>query len=201
MSGSFLNRIATVRQGAYLPHWTLDGAIYHAAFRLADALPVAVAEGYRRESAALLSEAGADPTADVQDRLHALFSERIERYLDAGHGACWLARPAIAELTAKALQHFESARYHLRAWCVMPNHVHVVVQPSGGHDLSGILHSWKSFTAKEANRLLERTGEFWQKESYDRIVRDADDLENTVRYVRENPLKAGLHNWRWVWPT
>lgn len=83
----------------------------------------------------------------------------------------------------------------------MPNHMYVVVQPSGGHDLSGILHSWKSFTAKEANRLLERTGEFWQKESYDRIVRAAGDLENTVRYVRENPRKAGLHNWRWVGPT
>ncbi len=82
----------------------------------------------------------------------------------------------------------------------MPNHVHVVVQPMFGHELSEILHSWKSFSAHEANRVVNRDGEFWQKESYDHIIRDEDDLVRTIRYVRENPIKIGLENWRWVWP-
>ncbi|MSU23660.1 MAG: hypothetical protein EXS32_07540 [Opitutus sp.] len=200
MSAPFLNRLATVRQGAYLPHWTLDGAIYHTVFRLADALPAAVVERYRRERAALLVEAGEHSSRDTHDRLRELFSERIELLLDAGHGGCWLAQPKIAELIAGALRHFDGERYHLHAWCVMPNHVHVVFQPITGHGLTVILHSWKSFTANAANGALGRAGEFWQKESYDHIVRDADDLERTIRYVRENPISAGLANWRWVWP-
>lgn len=80
----------------------------------------------------------------------------------------------------------------------MPNHVHAVVRP-GSHDLSSILHTWKSFTASEANRSLGRSGEFWQKESYDHIVRDESELERTVRYVVENPVNAGLADWRWTW--
>ena len=200
MPGSFLNRLATVRQGAFLPHWMLDGAIYHTVFRLADALPVSVVESYRDERTALLAEAGENLPPDAQDRLHKLFSERIERFLDTGHGRCSLSHSAIAQDVAGALSHFDGKRYQLHAWCVMPNHVHVVVQPLPPHELSAILHSWKSFTAHNALRLLGRSGEFWQKESYDHLVRDADDLERTIRYVRENPLSAGLRDWGWVWP-
>ena len=200
MPGSFLNRLATVRQGAFLPHWTLDGAIYHTVFRLADALPVSVVESYRHERAALLAEAGENPPPDAQDRLHKLFSKRIERFLYAGHGACSLAHLDIAQTVAGALCHFNDERYRLHAWCVMPNHVHVVVQPLPSHELSAILHSWKSFTAHKALGVLGRSGEFWQKESYDHIVRDAGDLERTSRYVRENPVSAGLRGWGWVWP-
>ena len=200
MPSSFLNQLATVRQGAYLPHWTLDGAIYHTVFRLADALPAPVVERYRRERAALLAESGETPSSDTSERLRELFSARVERYLDAGQGACWLARPEVADLVAGALRHFNGERYHLHAWCVMPNHIHAVVQPIHGHKLSAVLHSWKSFTANRANDVLGRSGEFWQKESFDHIVRDAGDLERTVRYVQDNPKKADLGPWRWVWP-
>jgi REP element-mobilizing transposase RayT len=82
----------------------------------------------------------------------------------------------------------------------MPNHVHVIVEPLPSHELSDILQSWKSFTAKGANRLLQREGVFWQKESYDHIVRDRDELERTIRYVRGNPANARLKDWPWVWP-
>lgn len=83
----------------------------------------------------------------------------------------------------------------------MPNHVHVILRPLSSHALEDILHSWKSFTATAANKILGRTGAFWQKESYDHIVRDAHELQRTVKYVQENPSKAGLQNWPWVWPT
>jgi REP element-mobilizing transposase RayT len=194
--------LATVRQGAYLPHWTLEGAVYHVVFRLADSLPGDVLRRYQTEREALLSEAGAIDRASsaLQDRLQFLFSERVETFLDQGRGACWLAREPVADIVAGALRHFDGARYALLAWCVMPNHVHIVVNPGPSCELSDIVHSWKSFTASEANAVIGRAGRFWQKEYFDHIVRDGRELENTVRYVQENPLKAGLKNWKWVWP-
>jgi REP element-mobilizing transposase RayT len=104
----------------------------------------------------------------------------------------------VARLVAGALTHFDGERYGLLAWCVMPNHVHAVFRPLEGFALSAILHSWKSFTASAANRVLGRKGEFWQAESYDHLVRDGDDLANQVRYVAQNPCKAGLAEWPWV---
>jgi len=200
MSGSSVHRLTKVRQGAYLPHWTLDGANYHVVFRLADSLPAAVVEDYRKEQAALLAETADPADPAIQDRLRALFSSRIEQLLDTGRAACWLARTEIADLTAGSLRHFDGTRYHLHAWCVMPNHVHAVMQPLEPHELPDILHSWKSYIATVANRLLRRSGEFWQKESYDHVIRDAAEMEKTIRYVQANPAGAGLQDWPWVWP-
>jgi REP element-mobilizing transposase RayT len=113
----------------------------------------------------------------------------------------------VADKVRDALLHFDAVRYSLAAWCVMPNHVHVVVRPFGGitggtpvplSELSEILHSWKSFSAKEANKLLRRSGEFWQAESYDHLIRNEADFRHAVKYVLDNPIKAGLKNWRWV---
>ena len=81
----------------------------------------------------------------------------------------------------------------------MPNHVHAVVRPFAPHPLPEILKTWKGFSARQANRVLSHQGEFWQPESYDHLIRDDVDLVNAIRYVRDNPLKAGLVDWAWVW--
>ena len=80
----------------------------------------------------------------------------------------------------------------------MPNHVHVVFRPIGNHQLAAILHSWKSYTANAANRILKRTGSFWQREYYDHLIRNEEDFLRIVRYVMNNPVKAGLRDWPWV---
>jgi REP element-mobilizing transposase RayT len=80
----------------------------------------------------------------------------------------------------------------------MPNHAHVVFSPLAEHKLKDILHSWKSFSAEEANRLLGRTGHFWQREYLDHLVRNEASLLKITRYVKENPQRAGLRNWPWV---
>ena len=129
--------------------------------------------------------------------LEKLHSERVESYLDAGHGRCWLQQPEIAEIVQNALKHFDGKRYHLLAWCIMPNHVHLVVQPLHAVRISALVHSWRSWTAKEANKLLERDGEFWQAESYDHLVRDETDLRHVVQYAFENPEKSGFSDWVW----
>lgn len=195
-----LRHQVTVRHGAYLPHWTDSGASYAVCFRLADSLPQSVVSKWQRERSALLAEAGnRELSPGVQDRLRELFSERVERFLDNGHGACWLRQPAIALLVSDALRHFDNRRYSLHAWCVMPNHVHVVVRPLGAHTLAAILKSWKGFTGKDANRRLMRVGAFWQAEYYDHLIRDAADFAHSVRYVLENPSRVGLLDWPWVW--
>lgn len=114
-------------------------------------------------------------------------------------GSCVLADREISALVQGALLHFEGERYRLSAWCVMPNHVHVVVAPTGGHGLSGVLHSWKSFTANQINRRLGLRGVLWERESLDHLIRSERDLERFVRYVEQNPVEAGFcsspENW------
>jgi len=188
------------REGAYLPHWTKDGAIYAVTFRLADALPAGVTEAWRVERDGILQrakEAGRELTRDEVGELRRLHTDRIESLLDAGHGQCWLRKPEVAALLQQTLDKFDKQRYHLLAWCIMPNHVHLVVRPKAGVELSQIMHSLKSWTAKEANRVLRRTGEFWQAEYYDHLIRDEQDLAHSVRYAFENPEKAGWRVWRW----
>ncbi len=87
---------------------------------------------------------------------------------------------------------FDGGRYHLQAWVVMPNHVHALVTPNEAFTLSSILHSWKSYTAKRANQLLGRAGEFWQAEYFDRAIRDERHFEKAVAYIETNPVKAHL---------
>ena len=113
-----------------------------------------------------------------------------------------MSRTDVADLIASALKFFVGRRYELHAWVVMPNHVHVIVWPLAGHTLSEILHSWKSYTSKEANKLLHRGGEtFWQKESFDHWIRGDAERAQLVAYVENNPVKAGLckrpEDWKW----
>ena len=161
----------TIRQGAYLPHWTKSGAIYAVTFRLGDSLPQVVLESWIFERENILKTArqlGRSLTDKDEQRLRQLHSEKVGKYLDAGHGACYMKNERIAKVVADALKYFDGKRYDLFAWCVMPNHVHVVVKPYPHQNLQDILHSWKSFTAHEALKVLGRAEKFWKDESYDR---------------------------------
>jgi len=109
-----------------------------------------------------------------------------------------LRQSAIGEIVANSIQHLNGKDYRLIAWVVMPNHVHLVFKMLPDRSLSKAMHSLKSFTAKESNRLLGRTGLFWQREYYDRLIRNDAELERAVHYVRSNPEMAGLANWKWV---
>jgi Rad3-related DNA helicase/REP element-mobilizing transposase RayT len=187
-----------VRAGHFLPHWTKSGGIYAVTFRLADSMPAEVLGQWKAERDSIeRSAAHRDLTPPEQRRYEQLQSATLEKFLDAGHGKCWLRRPGIAELVTSALQHFHGERYRLLAWCVMPNHVHAVLQPFESFELADLMHSIKSWTGKEANRLLGRTGEFWQSEYYDHLIRDEDDLRHQMNYAWSNSDTAGLENWNW----
>jgi REP element-mobilizing transposase RayT len=185
------------RQGFYLPHWRLDGAIYHVVFRLADSVPAHLLREWVAEREFLLSRKEV-LSGEQATRLRHLVSARTQEFLDTGHGSCILAEGRNAQLVANALAFFQGSRYNIHAWCVMPNHVHVVVEPLDDHELSKILHSWKSFSSHEMRKVIGGTGSIWHRESYDHIVRNERSYRRVVQYVLDNPLRANLLGWRWV---
>lgn len=205
----------------HLPHYQPPGATLFITFRLAGSLPKAVLEELAAE--AQRQERRLEAIADEKER--AAQAERLARHLfgrwdEALHrrsnGPYDLQEPQVAALVAESLRYRDGRVYTLHAFCIMPNHVHLVCTPlpvvveqvgrfgkSPYYPLAQILHSLKRYTAREANRLLGRTGPFWQHESYDHAVRDAAELERIIRYVVNNPVAAGLvkeaNEWPWTY--
>jgi REP element-mobilizing transposase RayT len=171
-----------------LPHWRQEGVTYFVTFRLADSLPRGKLDEWLRERDAWIVAHPRPWDHVLSHEYHQRFTAKLEKWLDAGYGSCVLARSEIRSIVTNALHHFEDVRYSLDAWVVMPNHVHVVVTPWGDCPLSMVVHSWKSFTSHTILKLLpEWKGRFWQKESFDHIVRDADHLERFRLYIKGNP--------------
>jgi REP element-mobilizing transposase RayT len=127
----------------------------------------------------------------------------MDRYLDeARSGPTWLQKEEIAQLVLRSLQYAGDSLqfYTFHAWVIMSNHVHLLVAPRV--EPERFLQSVKGYTAREANRLLRRTGEpFWQGESYDRWIRDQQEFERVRKYIEYNPVRAGLaaspEQYRW----
>jgi putative DNA methylase len=178
------------RSRGYLPHWEAGETAQMIGFRLADSLPAVVLQRWQEE----LNQLPEDE-ASVKRR------QRIEVALDTGHGEAWLRDAGIADTVERALLYFDGTRYRLHSWVVMPNHVHVIATPLEHWSLADIVHSWKSFTAKKANAILKRSGSFWAREYYDRVIRDEGHHADAIAYVARNPVKAGLcrrpEDWRY----
>lgn len=175
-----------------LPHWRQEGRTYFVTFRLHDSLPQEKLAVLRKERDAWLAS-HPEPWSPAQRKeYHEHFSGRVQQWLDAGHGSCILGETVPGQIAASALKHFDARRYDLAAWVVMPNHVHALLMPRPGFDLGKILHSWKSFSAYEINKLTGRDGDVWQHETYDHIVRDPESLWHFARYIVYNPRQAGV---------
>ena len=162
----------TVRK---LRHFDGPESAQFVTFRLFDSLPDEVVEKWRSECS---SEAD--------------FRRRVEQFLDNGQGECWLQIKAIAEIVVSALKFHNDVRYELVAWVLMPNHVHILLKLFENQHLPEILHSIKSFSAQKANQYLDRKGQFWQHESFDRYIRGTRHFAAVVRYIENNPVKAGF---------
>ncbi len=190
------------RQGAFLPHWERLGATYATTMRLADSLPRAAAERLAKEKRQLLREleqAGALANSGDLTRLHELQTTKMEAILNRCYGACPLRQQEAAEIVIGTLKHFDGVRYVMHAYCVMPNHVHAAFTPHPGFQVQKILGTWKRYSGRRVNALLGKSGEFWQEESYDHLIRNAADFDHAVRYILRNPVAAGLHDWPWVY--
>ena len=164
----------------YLPHFDSEEVTQFVTFRLVDSLP---------KEAALRLRSAVQPQS-LRDE-----------FLDRGWGACWLGDERIAEVVEQAFLAFDGERYRVHAWTIMPNHVHVLLSILPGIPLGTVVGSWKRFTARAANRLLGRQGEFWQADYWDRFIRHEGHFSWVENYIDLNPVKAGLvaepHLWRW----
>jgi carbamoylphosphate synthase large subunit/REP element-mobilizing transposase RayT len=175
-----------------LPHGEQEGATYFVTFRLADAVPAELAAQWREELETWRQFHPEPWDAETTQEYRRRFLQPREDWLDKGHGSCVLRKSEASEIVANALRHFSETRYYLDAFVVMPNHVHALVQPFPGHALKDVLRSWKTFTARQINKTLGRSGGLWMQESFDRIVRDWDSLVRCRQYIARNPDKAGL---------
>jgi REP element-mobilizing transposase RayT len=164
----------------YLPHFDGGAVPQFITFRLADSLPQSLVGKWRQELRCL-----SEPEAASQLR------RRIEEYLDRSTGAAWLRNPTLAGLTEEALRHFDGERYLLHAWTVMPNHVHALITPRGDHRVAEIIRSWKSYVANEAHK-IGWSGKLWQREYFDRFIRNERHFAATLGYIEDNPVRAGL---------
>jgi putative transposase len=195
----------------HLPHYQPPGATLFVTFRLANSIPAVVRERLLEE--ANQSKSALERITDPQERAHEadlaqrrLFGKWDRALGTISNGPFWLRVHPIATLVCQGLCYRNGQVYDLDAFCIMPNHVHVVFTPlpkADGtyHAMSAILHSLKRYTAHEANRLLERQGDFWQHENYDHVVRDEAEWCRIVTYVLNNPMAAGLvqrrEDWEW----
>jgi type I restriction enzyme R subunit/putative DNA methylase len=178
----------------YLPHRDAKQLLQAVTFRLADSLP--------QEK---LTQLEAELLELPENQRATRRREKIEHWLDAGMGCCALRHPKLAEQMRDSLQHFDGQRYRLIAWCIMPNHVHVLLETLT--PLAKIVQGWKSITARWA---LTHNEEFqlgipdpkhlWMREYWDRFIRNDTHLENVVLYIHQNPVKAGLCQRAEEWP-
>ncbi len=191
----------------HLPHWQPPGATLFVTTRLVGSLPSHVITELKRERAFVAN--GRDKA--MKERLFA--GERAFRSWDLAldkYAASpkWLQKPEIAALVSEALHYRDRKVYDLLAYCIMPNHLHIVFTPLQQENgeyiaLYKIMQSFKRHTAREANKKLGRQGAFWQAESYDHVVRNQGELKRILAYVIHNPVAAGLvsewERWRWTY--
>jgi putative DNA methylase len=174
-------RAAGWHSRGYLPHFDGIEIPQFITIHLADSIPKKVIRRWKQELRELKYE---------QERV--LLQRRIEKYLDQGYGEALLKHTSIATMVQNSLLRFDGTRYRLHAWVVMPNHTHSLMTRFESYELQDILHSLKSYTAHEANKLLHRTGQFWIEDYFDRYMRNEEHFSKTVEYIENNPVKAGL---------
>jgi REP element-mobilizing transposase RayT len=168
-----------------LPHFDSPGTTQFITWRLADSMPAA----RRQEWEAFLH---------LEDEAEK--RKQIELYIDRGLGACHLRDPRIAEMIQSSLWQYDGAKCRLLAWVLMPNHVHVLVE-IWGVPMAKLLHNWKGYTAKKANKILGVKGTFWADDYFDRYIRDETHFQRVRRYIENNPVSARLAKAPedWVW--
>ena len=181
-----------------LPHWQQSDKLIFVTWRLADSLPQEKLAEFEKAKTAWLAEHPLPWDEATETEYHVTFSNEIDAWLDAGAGECILRDPDIAEIVKSALLHFDGERYVMDSFVVMPNHVHVLFQLKEGFKLEDVLHSWKSFTAKNINTKIGGDGAVWQRDYWDRIVRGGKHAENLRRYIERNPEKAKLGDGEFV---
>ena len=189
-------------RGPNLPHWTRPNGTYFLTFRTEDSLPTEIVlrlrEDFEADLRVLCRTLDRVPTYEEVRPLKTERHRRAERYLDGGHGACHLRDPRVAALAADAIRFFDGDRYRLHAWCLMPNHAHVLMTMKGDILPTEMAGSWKKYSARRINEILGKRGSFWQEEGFDHLIRGPESFARIRQYIWDNPKKAKIPDWPWV---
>jgi type I restriction enzyme R subunit len=186
-----------------LPHWDQPGAAYFITCCLEGSIPAqGLLDIARLQSELRRRKPPPGMTQeDWQLRNWKLTFARIDQWLDIAAGTAHLRDTRLAAELMENLLHFAGEHYDLHSFVIMPSHFHWLFRPKEEWVISltgdqspreRIMKSVKSYSAKQCNRLLDVTGRFWQEESYDHWVRDAEEFERIMHYIEQNPVKAGL---------
>ncbi len=175
-----------------LPHWHQDSRIYFVTFRLADSIAKTKLNQWKEELDIWRNNQPSPDAEQILGEQARRYRDKQQEWLDQGHGSCVLKNPVLSEIIEQAMLHFDGQRYQLGTYVIMPNHVHVVIEPAQGHSLSSITQSWKGFSAHEINKVLGAKGPLWKDESFDHIIRRESSYLKFQDYIRENPAKARL---------
>ncbi len=192
-----------------LPHLQPKEGTFFVTYRLHGSIPMSLLYRWKLEQEAEKARIEQLPlsTPDLLDKLAELnwryFFEKYDRYLDENlNGPYWLSRSEVAQTVVDSLTYCDKHFFHLWAYCIMSNHVHLLLTlRKGSPPLYDTIGRHKSFTANEANKILGREGYFWQHESFDHLVRDEKSFSGILNYILENPVKAKLvQEWEeWPW--
>ena len=166
-----------------LPHWNQQQKCYAVTFRLYDALPHHVVQSYLEEWEKTFGKANPEDLSARQEWLR----KRMMEYLDAGYGACWLRDGTVRRIVEEAFSYVDDHIARVHAYVIMPNHVHAVVETRPEVTIQMVMKRLKSFTAKRINHYLGLTGRVWQREYFDRIVRNDAHYQRTIQYIMSNP--------------
>ena len=169
-----------------LPHWAANNVLIFVTYRLADSIPVEKRRVWQEERDAWMRLHPEPWDEKTTCEYYELFPAKLDAMLDAGYGSCVLSREDCRMIVVDNLLYFNEDRYRLHAFVVMPNHVHVLMELKEKTELSKVLHSWKSYTAKRINAVVGGKGSVWQKEYFDRLIRDSAHYERTLKYIRKN---------------
>lgn len=186
-----------------LPHYHPDGYPLFITFRLAGSLPLEILAQLKAEREFELA-ALKDKTLEGRYEIEKKYFERYDDWLDRYKASPrWLQAENIAHIVMKEIHGMHCSRYQLMSYCIMPNHVHLLIEPlvgkqanhrgrSAKYPVTDALRLLKGRTARECNLELKLNGSFWQHESYDHVVRDEQELERIILYILNNPVKARL---------
>lgn len=187
---SVLHNVHKTRR--HLPHWTADAMIYWVGFRLADSLPQDKLNQWREERDIWLRQ-NPQPWNDAQWHDYTIrFGARFDEWLDAGCGSCALARPEVRAEVRECILRFDGERLRVHAVVIMPNHVHMLIEPLGENKLSQLMKGIKGASARRTNQIMGTSGQFWRDESFDHIVRSDAQYHHYLDYIAQNPIKANL---------
>ncbi|MBI9069394.1 MAG: transposase [Salinivirgaceae bacterium] len=178
-----------------LPHIQPNDAVYFVTFSLKDSLPKHMVAEFSEAFGSIVGNMMNN--TQIKAKAYKQYDEQIEELLHSGkYGNQWFKNPEVAQVIIDCFQYLDGRDFKLVCYCIMSNHVHFIAY-NLKKSLHKIMHSLKSYSANECNKLLNRKGSFWQREYYDRIIRDRNDLAHKIKYIIEKPVKASIvGNWR-----